>query len=80
MIDIDILRYAQRSSRDCNPVCVWGAASAASPSSATDATTNVHYLVLAVQPPLRIMVLVSDLMPILPVEFNVHILIKVIIS
>lgn len=71
MIDIDILRYAQRSSRDCNPVCVWGAASAAGPSSATDATMNVHYSVLTVQLSLRIMVLVSDLIPILPVKFNV---------
>lgn len=47
-----------------------GAASAAGPSSATDATTNVHYLVLTVQLGLRIMVLISDLIPILPVKFQ----------
>lgn len=75
MIDIDILRYAQCSSR-----CAWGAASAPGLLSATDASTNIHYPVLTIELSPRVMVLVYDLTPILRLKFDMHFSIKVITS
>jgi hypothetical protein len=80
MIDTDILRYAECSSRPCKLAFVWGDASAAGPLSATDASTNVHYSVLTIRLSSRVMVLVYDLTPILRLRFDMYFPIKVITS